>query len=172
MQTLLIILEKGSSCTAFEFPFQRTFPLAATGNMWRWGMCCSYTKNRKSWSEVFRCWRDGWIIELTWETKLELLVIGWAWNGVWWGQEKRRWTRARGQKKFLETQTITLQLQLFRVMCSSEKGWGIFFLTLFGLLTYVYICQSIGIKTLFSVFLAGSKPMEVQQLPLDELKNK
>lgn len=69
---------------------------------------------------------------------------------------------------FLETQTITLQLQLFRELCALQKKAEGFF-CLSGQLAYVYIWQSIGIKTLF---LAGSKPMEVQQLPLDELKKK
>lgn len=117
--------------------------------------------NYPSWSD-----RPDW--SFLW---LELLVIGWGWNGVWWGQEKKRWTWAWGHKKFLETQTITLQLQLFRELCALQKKAEGFFCPLSGQLAYVYIWQSIGIKTLFSVFLAGSKPMEVQQLPLDELKN-
>lgn len=170
-QTLLIILEKGSSCATSEFPFQRTFPLQL-------GTCgdeeCLAMTSRTGSSDR-RFFAVDVMAELSvmiWQTRLELLVIGWGWNGVWWGQEKKRWTWAWGHKKFLETQTITLQLQLFRELCALQKKAEGFLCPLSGQLAYVYIWQSIGIKTLFSVFLAGSKPMEVQQLPLDEIKNK
>lgn len=174
MQTLLIILEKGSSCAAFEFPFQRTFPLTATGDVWRWGMSCSDTKNRKSWSEVFRSWGDGRITRV--DTKRpDWSCLSLGEHGTGCDEVKRRNAELglEVRKSFLRHKQLRYNWNFFRVMCSSEKGWGIFFFGHFLVSWPMFIfANQLASKLCFPLFLAGSKPMEVQQLPLDELKNK